>query len=147
MSLKAIFTDVEDFFVGAKSDVETALTALKAGAATANNFVGVVLGQVDEVLPVVTELNAPLGAAITAGVAAIQALQADIASGLDAAGADATALTSSLSSLQAQAVTLATQAAPFYKAVANDASAVSTAAVDAAAAVTGVVAPAAPAAA
>ncbi len=132
----SIITFFENTWASIVGEAEVVLSDVEAGFNTANNFVGTVLGQVQEVEPIIATVDPALGAAVTAGVSALQSLQSDIASALKTTEADATAVASQVTSLTAQAVQLAVQAAPFYKAVANDAAAVSVAAVDAVKSVT-----------
>lgn len=124
------------FFENLFSDVETDLTKIEAGFATANNFIGVVLGQVQAADAIVTAVDPALGAAIAAGVAALKVLQSDIAAGVSSASSDATTLGNNLASLGAQAMTLSVQVAPFVNVVAKDVAAVDSAAVSAVQAVT-----------
>ncbi len=137
MSLSAIFTDVENFLFGAAADVEAGFKALEAGAAVVNNQVGTVLGQVQTVLAKASDFDPALVALIQTGVTALQEIQADVASGLQAAGADTVAaVTASIGNMNAQLTTLSAQVAPLYQVVANDASQVSADAVAAVKALT-----------
>ena len=119
----SLFATIESFFGRIGATAETALADVRAGFETADNLAGVVLGQAELVGPVVALVDPPLGAAITAGAAAVTTLRADLQAGLVAGEAAAVTLGKQVAQLLAGLGTLGAQVAPFYQVVARDAKA------------------------
>ena len=125
----SLFSTIESLFGRAETVVTTGLADIEAGAATVDNVVGVVLGQAQVVAGIVDGVDPPLGAQITAGVAAVTALRATVKAGLSEGAADLATLAKDVLQLGNQALTLAAKVAPFYQVAAKDVAAVDAAAV------------------
>ena len=131
----SLLATIEAFFGRAEKAVVSTLSVVEAGFKACDTAAGVVLGQIEAAGALAGQVDAPLGAAITAGAASMLALKTDIDGLFNSGAAEADAVGQQVLQLSGMIVTLSGQIAPFYDATVKQVSQVSADAVSAAKAI------------
>ncbi len=99
---------------------EAELPKIEAAAKTADKFIGVVLGEAEEVSGVIAAVDPSIGGPILAAVTTLETGHKALIAAMPTIASNITTVGEQVATLMGQAADLAVQLAPFFKVTAND---------------------------